>query len=93
MITKEDIEKLASLGRLKLSPAEKETLRKDLSSVLTYIDEIKAVSAKKLVRQKASYRNILRLDADPHRGGEFSSALVKAAPASLGGFLKVKKIL
>ena len=93
MLTNIEVEKLATLSRIKLSAEEKELLRKDLSSVLSYIDEIQAVTAKSTIAGSPSHRNILRDDSDPHAPGEFSSRLIAAAPASQNNFIKVKKIL
>lgn len=41
-----DIEKLASLSRLKLSQSKIERFRDQLSSVLTYVEQISKISAK-----------------------------------------------
>ena len=43
MLTIEEVKKLATLSRMNLSPNELETIRKDLSSILGYVDEIKNV--------------------------------------------------
>ena len=40
MITKEEIEKLANLARIKLNPEEKESLINDVGAILSYVDEI-----------------------------------------------------
>ena len=40
-ITLEDVEKVAKLARLEVSPAEKETFAKQLSQILTHMETLK----------------------------------------------------
>ena len=40
MLSKEEIQHLAELARIKLSDKEKEGLKKDLSSILDYINKL-----------------------------------------------------
>ena len=40
-ITLEDVEKVAKLARLEISPAEKETFAKQLSQILTHVETLK----------------------------------------------------
>ena len=44
MISKEEIDNLATLARLELSDAEKESLQKDISNILEYVGQVSAVS-------------------------------------------------
>ena len=43
MISKEEIEKLADLSRIKLSAAEKNVLQKDLEAILNYFNKLKSL--------------------------------------------------
>jgi aspartyl-tRNA(Asn)/glutamyl-tRNA(Gln) amidotransferase subunit C len=43
MITREDVDELAALARLRLGEAEAERLRGDLASILAYVDKLRAV--------------------------------------------------
>jgi aspartyl-tRNA(Asn)/glutamyl-tRNA(Gln) amidotransferase subunit C len=43
-ITKEEIQKLASLSRLKLTEEETEQYAKDLNGILKYVDQIQEVT-------------------------------------------------
>ncbi len=45
MISKEDIQKLAELSRIKLDDTEMESLQKDISNILDYVGQVSAVSA------------------------------------------------
>lgn len=43
-LTKEQVEQVAALARLKLSPPEIENFAKDLTVILDYVDQLKAVN-------------------------------------------------
>jgi aspartyl/glutamyl-tRNA(Asn/Gln) amidotransferase C subunit len=96
-----DINKLALLSRLALSPEEKESLQKDLDSILGYISQIKEVKVPPLVDTEASFRNQFREDGgrtasgDPFdlAQGKNNQALLKALPTREGDYMVVQKIL
>lgn len=44
MLTRDEVIKLAQLARIELSEAEVEKFRKDLSTVLEYVEELKRVN-------------------------------------------------
>lgn len=98
-ITQADIQKLASLSRMKLTDSEQIEFAKDIDSILGYVEQIKEVGAQSgdsHADKKPSdipHRNALREDiADANLNPE-ASALIDAAPTHEQGFVKVKKIL
>ncbi len=93
MISKEDIEKLAKLGRIELKDDEKETLAKEIGGILSYIDQITKTAGKESVREKESVRNVMRADNNPEESGIHTDVLVAEFPKKDGKSLKVKKIL
>lgn len=95
MMTIEEIEKLATLSRLTLSPAEKERMRGEFDSILEYVATIQKVSASAGTRTPSlvAQKNVMREDANPHESGLHTEALVSAAPKREGDYIKVKKIL
>ena len=93
MIEIGDIEKLAKLSRIKLSEAEKESLRKEMDSILGYVAEIQSVSIKALDFEKPDHRNVFRNDSEPHESGVYTEKLLGEAPRRDRKYLKVKKIL
>lgn len=98
MISVKEIEKLAELGRLALSSEEKEILRKDMDSILQYVEQVNKVTANLSSEKKAgTLRNVMREDTPPaggpHESGIFTEALLAAAPQRDGNYVKVKKIL
>jgi aspartyl-tRNA(Asn)/glutamyl-tRNA(Gln) amidotransferase subunit C len=96
MIERKDIEKLAELSRIDVPEGEKESLRKDIDSILAYVSQIKEVhgSIQGGDEKKAGVlRNVMREDSSPHESGMHTEALLNSAPKREGGYLKVKKIL
>jgi aspartyl-tRNA(Asn)/glutamyl-tRNA(Gln) amidotransferase subunit C len=93
MITKQDIEKLAELARLKLTEAEAEKMQTDIGSILLYVDQLKEVHETTATTIVGSNRNVMREDIPQNAGGSYTRALVDSAPAHDGDFVKVKKIL
>ena len=92
MITLETIEKLAALSRLSLSDKEKEVFRKEIESILGYVEQIQ----KAPVEESSSVQtltNIMREDAHPHEAGAFSKEIIGEFPEREGDYLKVKNIL
>lgn len=93
MLTTEEVKKLAQLARIQLTDAEVEKFRKELSTVLDYVDELKQVNVDGLeeVSQVTGLVNIQREDvaveADNH------DAIFSEVPEMKDGYFKVKAIL
>lgn len=95
-ITPAEIEKLASLSRIKISDAEKASFAKEIGSILNYVTQIKEVVADTKRSTNPSdypHRNIMREDVANRDVLENPKDVVDSAPASQDGFVKVKKIL
>ncbi len=88
----EDIDKLAELARLDIPANEKESVLKDLGSILKYIDQISEVSVAES-REIPTHRNVMREDVVDEKNATYTDVLLKEAPKTQDGFLKVKKIL
>ncbi|MEK7163441.1 MAG: Asp-tRNA(Asn)/Glu-tRNA(Gln) amidotransferase subunit GatC [Patescibacteria group bacterium] len=97
MISRAEIEKLADLSRLKLSDEEITKMQGEMSAILAYVDKLKKVTDKEFAGENGSVmsvnKNVMREDTDPHESGVYTDKLIKSAPRSEGGFVKVKKIL
>jgi aspartyl-tRNA(Asn)/glutamyl-tRNA(Gln) amidotransferase subunit C len=92
-ISKAEVEKIAKLARLTFDESEKQKLQKELSDILSYVDQLKEVEGKsdELEMIDSGALNIMREDAclnsdDPE---EF----LQQAPGREGRFIKVKSIL
>jgi aspartyl-tRNA(Asn)/glutamyl-tRNA(Gln) amidotransferase subunit C len=95
MISKEEVQNLAELARLKLSDAEVEGLQKDISSILDYVGQVSKVEMSD-TKEVPALHNVMRNDApreatDTMAGKE---EVVKAAfPKREGEFNVVRKII
>jgi aspartyl-tRNA(Asn)/glutamyl-tRNA(Gln) amidotransferase subunit C len=86
-----DVENLAELARLELSPEEKEAMLKDMSDILGYVKQIEAVNVDNVI-PVYNIKNVWREDEITTR--DFSNEIIiKQFPDEKDGFLKVKKIL
>jgi aspartyl-tRNA(Asn)/glutamyl-tRNA(Gln) amidotransferase subunit C len=93
MISREDIEKLALLSRLKLSEAEKSKIDKEIGPILAYVSEIQSVASQEPMRTAGTLRNVMREDGQPHEPGAHTENIVSEFPQKEGNQLKVKTIL
>ncbi len=100
IITTEEIQKLASLARLKLTDEETEQYAKDLSGILKYVDQIQEVtegadttSTSGKTPADFPHRNTMRDDISDQALNPDPQRLVEAAPKHQGGLVEVKKIL
>ena len=97
MISREDIVKLASLSRLKLSEEEIVRMQGEMTSILAYVDKLKTAAGSETGPVMSVNKNVMREDANPHATGEFTDRLIELAPrkevTKEGKFVKVKKIL
>lgn len=93
-ITLDEIHNLARLSRIKLSDEEARSLRKDLESILGYVDQLAEVDTSELetTSQVTGLTNQTRKDVVKDYGVSRED-LLKNAPARQDGFIKVKKVL
>ena len=92
MIEIKDIEKLASLSRMKVSPEEAESLRGEIDAILGYVADINKLSLVE-VEAEAGRRNVFRDDHEANVSGEYTEKLLALSPKRDGNYVKVKKIL
>lgn len=91
---KEDIFRLASLSRIRISDNEVETLSEDIDAVLEYVSVVNDITAEsELTKKVGPVHNIFREDEATCEPNSFTEALLAQAPKTEGRFLKVKKIL
>ncbi|MFA6098828.1 MAG: Asp-tRNA(Asn)/Glu-tRNA(Gln) amidotransferase subunit GatC [Patescibacteria group bacterium] len=90
---KKDIEKLATLARIKLTEGEKEKFAEQISSILDYVKQIQEVDTTKV--KDASYlpdlKNVWRED----KVQQFKDVgkIIKQFPHKSGNLNKVKPVL
>jgi aspartyl-tRNA(Asn)/glutamyl-tRNA(Gln) amidotransferase subunit C len=102
MISRQDIEALATLARLELSEADIESLQADVENILEFVGQINAVEGADATPQAPRHHNVMRADevrasGDPLEGKE--EAVRAQFPTSLpaqgraGDYNVVRKIL
>jgi aspartyl-tRNA(Asn)/glutamyl-tRNA(Gln) amidotransferase subunit C len=97
MLTDKELDHIAKLARIELSDALRERMKKDLSSILGYVDQLNAVDTSSVqpLYQVTGLQNTAREDA--HRGDwpmteKLVDLLVGQAPHREGSFVKVKSV-
>lgn len=91
-ITNKDIESLASLARIKVSPDELDSLAKEMDSILEYVGKIEVIKEEATL-ERPILRNVMREDVVTTKPGEYTEELLKLAPSREKNYIKVKKIL
>lgn len=91
----EELKHLANLARLDLSVEELEKYSKEMSEILGYVEKISevAIDDDSGRLENAGVRNVMREDDEPHETGLYTDDLLREAPETKDGFVKVKKIL
>jgi len=94
MIEKKDIEHLSKLARIEVTDSEAEGLKKDINSILSYVEQVgKVSSGDDDTPSVLPWHNVLREDKNSDETEEYSQEIIKSFPDSENGYLKVKKIL
>lgn len=94
MIERKDIERLAELARIRISPEEAESLRGEIDSILGYVGQIDEAAGSADAEPRAgSLRNVMRNDGEPHEPDIYTESLLRESPGREGRHFKVKKIL
>jgi aspartyl-tRNA(Asn)/glutamyl-tRNA(Gln) amidotransferase subunit C len=93
-LTRDDVLKLARLARLHLSDDEVEKFQKEISEVLGFVEQLQQADVEKYepTFQVTGLKNVMRPD-EVKDYGVGPEALLKNAPATESGHIKVKRIL
>ncbi len=93
-LSRDDVLKLARLARLELTEDEIEEYRKELSSILQYVEQIQNtdVTGLKPTTQVTGLTNVMR-DDEVEDYGVSPEDLLRLAPKSQDGHIKVKRML
>ncbi|PYO58030.1 MAG: Asp-tRNA(Asn)/Glu-tRNA(Gln) amidotransferase subunit GatB [Candidatus Rokuibacteriota bacterium] len=92
-ISLKDVEHVARLARLELSDADKERMRRELDSILSYIDKLRAVDTEGVepTSHAVPLTNVMREDVT--RSSFPQSDMLANAPERSGDFFRVPKII
>ncbi len=91
-MTHEDIQKLGFLARIEVSPGDAELFAGDMNNILNFLKQIESVDVS-TVSPIHRLKNVVREDENPYERGQFTEDLLREAPETQDGFIKVKKIL
>ena len=88
-----EIEQIAELARLSLKPEEKAKLKKDLESILAYVEQLKTVPTDSVepTSHVLNLENVFR--PDEVKPSAIREDVLKHAPHREGSFFKVPKII
>lgn len=87
-----DVEALAKLVRLEVSPEELARLEKEIPDILEFVETIQKVDTSADMKV-SGLRNVMRADENPHESGIYTEKLLDAAPAREGDRIVVKQVL
>lgn len=93
MLTKDEVIKIAEMARIELSEEEVEKFQKDLSSILDYVEELKAVDTEglEIVSSVTGLENVERADVAVEPTDQ--ELIMANAPERKDRYYKVKSIL
>lgn len=89
--TREDLENLSLLARIAVAEEEKDKMLADMQAILGYVSEINEVGGN-VERAKSPHYNIVREDLATHEPGSATQALLREAPATEDGYVKVAQV-
>jgi len=98
VITEKEVRHIASLARIKISEKEEKSLKKDLSSILEYIEKLNKVDTTGVepLYQTTGLVNSMRPDesrGEFEMNDELDKKLIGQAPHKENRFVKVKSVL
>ena len=95
MISKKEIQHIASLARLALAEKELKKMEKEFYSILDFINELETVDTKGVAptSHPIEFKNVTREDNAADSLPEKTDKLIKEIPRKEGRFAKVKAIL
>ena len=92
-ITREDIEKVAFLARIRLNDAHVETLQNDLSNILGLVDQLQAVATDGTEPMAHPLDAEQRLRPDAVTEADQRAAFQATAPATEDGLYLVPRVI
>lgn len=88
-----DVKRLSELARIDISEDEAKELLQDMSSILSYVSEIKEAVTEELSPTPGELRNMMREDGAPHESGKYSQEILAEVPKTEKEYVRVKQVL
>ncbi len=94
-LSKEQVEHIAKLARLGLTEQENKKFRKELSSILDFVEQLNKAKTEKVepTAQVTGLENVSRQDKSRTKTKQEAEKLLKLVPEIKDGYVKVKAIL
>ena len=97
-VTREEVAKIASLARIRMSEEELDHLAPEFNNIITWVEQLGEVDTSDVEPMTAVIPQHLRLredmvDADPLTGGGKRDAVLANAPVVDHGFFGVPKVI
>ncbi|MEQ8412688.1 MAG: Asp-tRNA(Asn)/Glu-tRNA(Gln) amidotransferase subunit GatC [Erythrobacter sp.] len=97
-VTREEVAKIASLARIRMTEEELARMAPELSGILDWVEQLGEVDVTGIEPMSAVIPNTLRLradevDADPLTGGNRREDVLANAPVAEHGFFGVPKVI
>lgn len=95
-MTREEVEKLATLARIELTPREVETFTKELSDIVTYVSAVQELAGEAPASSAPALGvryNVFRTDEVTNAADEYTADALAEMPQTEGRHMVVKKIL
>lgn len=93
MLSPDDVKKLAELSLIDVPEEELSRLAGEVDAILGYVGELSKLASEELHAEVPPLHNVFRDDENPRSGGEYTEALLSAAPGRSGQYLRVKRVL
>lgn len=95
MLTREEILHIATLARIGLTEKDVEKYQHDLSSILDYFKKLEEVDVENVdpIGHITGMQNSFRFDKNEEFGSLGREAIMKNAPETKDGYIKVKSVL
>lgn len=90
--TRDDLDNLSLLARITVKEEEKDKMLADMQAILGYVSEINEVSGD-VERVKGDNYNIVREDEVAKDAGSSADNLLREAPETQDGYVKVAQVL
>jgi aspartyl-tRNA(Asn)/glutamyl-tRNA(Gln) amidotransferase subunit C len=93
MLDRQQVQKVALLARLQLTPAEEEKFTTQLSSILDYFEQLSELDVSNVqpTTRAIDVSNVVR--ADQHKPSSEREEILEGAPDREGEYFKVPKIV
>lgn len=94
-LSEEQVEHIAKLARLGLTDKENKKFQKELSAILEFIEQLNKVKTEKVepTAQVTGLENVSRQDKSRPKTKQETEKLLKLAPETKDGYVRVKTVL